>query len=291
MSVAAASARPQWKPISRTTLANYYARDLIRSALRSFLRRVRTRARVATEYDSGHWRRVLEGQSWRQSRDLRSFLVGNDERTMIAKVDGRVVEIAANEYYRWRLSALLDAVGEHVDGDELVELGCGFGYNLFSLVLADRWHRFTGFDISENGLQAGRSIAAHFDLTERIHFRPLDLTDSRHSGFAEITGQTVFTFCCIEQVPASVADVVENILRHRPRRVIHIEPTTELLNLWQPMDLLNYVYVKSVDYQTRLFSTLAKLNAEGRIRILRQQRLTWAPTIHNDTFLVVWEPA
>ena len=56
---------------------------------------------------------------------------------MIAKVDGQVVEIAANEYYRWRLSALLDAVSEHVDDDDqIVELGCGFGYNLFALALA-----------------------------------------------------------------------------------------------------------------------------------------------------------
>jgi hypothetical protein len=57
------------------------------------------------------------------------------------------------------------------------------------------------------------------------------------------------------------------------------------------MDLLNYAYVKSVDYQTRLFSTLATLRARGDIRILAQRRLSWAPTIHNDTFLVVWEPA
>ena len=290
MSIAAAPVRPQWRAISRTTLANYYIRDLVRSALRLFLRRVRTRARVDTEYDSGHWRRVLEGQSWRESPDLRSFLAGNDERAMIAKVDGRVVQIAAKEYYRWRVSALLAALSEHVDDDHLVELGCGFGYNLFSLALTDRWRSLAGFDISANGLQAGRAIAAHFGLAERIHFFPLDLTDAAHPAFTRITNRTVFTFCCIEQIPSSVSVVVQNILRARPRRVIHIEPTTELLNPWRPMDLLNYAYVKSVDYQTRLFSTLADLNTRGHIRIVRQQRLPWAPTIHNDTFLVVWEP-
>jgi hypothetical protein len=72
--------------------------------------------------------------------------------------------------------------------------------------------------------------------------------------------------------------------------VIQIEPTTELLELWRPMDLLNYAYVKSVDYQTRLFSALADLQRRGKIRICAQRRLSWAPTIHNDTFLAVWEP-
>ena len=282
----------KWHAVSRTRLANYYLRDLGRSALRSLLRRVRTRDRVSSEYDAGHWRRVLERQSWLESPDLRTFLVGDDGRIIVAKIDGRVVHIPANEYYRWRLSALVAALGEHIADDERpVELGCGFGYNLFSLAMVDRWQSFVGLDISENGLRAGRAISAHFGLEDRVRFGPLDLTDTGHPGFAQIAGQTVFTFCCIEQVPASVGRVVDNILRHRPRRVIHIEPTTELLNLWRPMDLLNYAYVKSVDYQTRLFSTLATLRARGDIRILAQRRLSWAPTIHNDTFLVVWEPA
>jgi 3-hydroxyacyl-CoA dehydrogenase len=36
---------------------------------------------------------------------------------------------------------------------------------------------------------------------------------------------------------------------------------------------------------------VARTQARGDLRILAQRRLSWAPTIHNDTFLVVWEPA
>jgi SAM-dependent methyltransferase len=255
------------------------------------LRRVRTRERVRAEYDAGHWRRVLEQQTWAETPDLRTFLIGNDATPIIAKVDGRVVRIAARDYYRLRLSALVEAVGEHVpDTHQLVELGCGYGYNLFTLALAARWDQLLGLDISDNGLQAGRAIAAQFGLADRVRFDTLDLTAAEHRNFGRIAGQTVFTFCCIEQVPDTVEHVIDNIRRHHPRRVIHIEPTTELLRLSRPLDLLNYAYVKSVDYQTRLFSTLAALAERGEIRLLATRRLPWAPTVHNDTFVAVWEP-
>lgn len=278
--------------MSGVSLAAHFARDLTRSAGRMLLRRVRTRDRVRAEYDAGHWRRVLLQQTWTGSPDLAAFLVGDDATMLVAKLDGRIVRIAARDYYRRRLSELFDAIAAHApDESRLVELGCGYGHNLFTLALRGRWQQLAGLDVSETGLRAGRAIAAHFGLGERVQFDALDLTDAAHPNFACIEGQTVFTFCCIEQVPDTVEHVVENILRHRPRRVIHIEPTTELLSPWQPLDLLNYAYVKSVHYQTRLFSTLTTLARRGEIRLLTTRRLPWAPTIHNDTFLAVWEPA
>src|SRR5688572_13290573 len=92
VSVVTAELRPTGagQVISRSGLAAYFARDLIRSAARMLLRRVRTRERVRAEYDAGHWRRVLEQQTWAETPDLRTFLIGNDATPIIAKVDGRV---------------------------------------------------------------------------------------------------------------------------------------------------------------------------------------------------------
>jgi hypothetical protein len=280
-----------WQPLSGVSLANHYLRDLTRSAVRALSRRVRTRGRVAEEYHSGHWQRILDTKPWLKARHLQAFLVGDDMRMMLAKIGGRPVRVSAREYYALRLTALSRTLMEHVaDDGQVVELGCGCGLNLFSLALADTQRRFLGLDISENGVRAGRAIAEHFGLADRVRFDVLDLTDPAHANFAAIRDQTVFTFCCIEQVPHAVARVIDNVRRHRPKRVINVEPTTELLQLWRPMDFLNYAYVKSVDYQTRLFSTLASLEARGDIRIVAQARLPWAPTLHNDTFLVAWEP-
>ena len=103
-------------------------------------------------------------------------------------------------------------------------------------------------------------------------------------------GETAFTYFCSEQIPYDVRKVVENIIAAKPKRVINIEPTTELLNLANPRDIVSFLYIRSVDYQTQLFTTLDELERQGRIRIIARERMPFAPNINNDGFLYCWEP-
>lgn len=246
---------------------------------------------VALEYDLGHWEHVRNSRTWLTASDLESFLIGSDKKILLAKLDGRVVRIACDDYYRLRIRMLAKEIAAHADnGDELVELGCGYGYNLFSLALSGRWDAFSGFDISKNGLAAAGEIAAHFGLSGRTRFGRLDLTDPADANFSQIAGKTLFTFFCIEQIPYAVESVIRNILRQRPRKVIHIEPCAELLKIWKPMDLLNLMHIRSMDYQSQLFFVLNEMSRKGEIRILDTHRVGFAPTIHHDGFLIAWEP-
>lgn len=278
--------------VGKLQLASAVAGDLLRSTARLVARRARRhREMVAAEYDGGHWKGMLERRPWLSTRDLEGFLEGTDATDRLAKLDGEVFKLPTHEYYRRRIALLQDLLQREAGGaNELVEVGCGFGYNLFSLSLDPLWRRLEGLDISSNALAAGSAIARHFGLTPRIDFHALDITDPAHPGFRRIEGRTVFTFFCIEQVPYAVEKVVENLLAHRPRRVIHVEPTTERLAVWRPLDLLNYLYVKSVDYQTRLFTLVEGLASRGRVRILTDRRSGFSPTIHNEGFVLTWEP-
>ncbi len=275
-------------PISTTAvyiwrLVGLLARFVVR-------RRQRTAALVAQNYDEGRWHRLISQQGWRQATSLEAFLVGTDRRETVAKVDGRVVAIRRDDYGRLRMRRL-HALFSNLAGDtdELVELGCGSGRNLFSLALGGGWSDLRGFDISPNAIAAARAIAAYFGL-ERITFGDIDLTSLDHPNWSEVAGRVVFTCFCIEQIPDKVEQAVENILAARPRRVIHIEPTTELLRPWKPLDLLNILHIHSKDYQRRLFTVLSQLAAARRVNILAKQRLSFAPTISNDGFVIAWEP-
>jgi SAM-dependent methyltransferase len=254
-------------------------------------RRVRRgRAVVNAEYDAGRWAQVQRSGSWSRG-DLRDFLQGEDRASRLAKIDGRIVSISMRDYYGRRIAALQRLIAsEAANATDLVELGCGYGYNLLSLSLDPRWRSLLGLDISETGLAVGRSIARHFGLASRVTFDRLDITDVTQSSFERIRGQTIFTYFCIEQIPYAVENVVENLLQHRPRRVIHVEPTTERLRFWHPRDLVNYAYVKSVDYQTQLFTVIERLARSRRVRIVSDGRSDFAPTIHNDGFILTWEP-
>ncbi|MGE0626202.1 MAG: class I SAM-dependent methyltransferase [Hyphomicrobiaceae bacterium] len=268
-----------------------YAADLARSAQRLMFKRVRRNAGVVNEeYNVGHWGRVLSARDWEKC-DLDAFLIGSNRRERLAKVDGRIVAIGTDDYYRYRLKALSSLLARHAgDSESLLELGAGFGYNLFSLSFDRRWRSLRGLDVAPNGIEAGRAIARHYGLSDRISFDRIDLTDSADTGFREIAGQTAFTFFCIEQIPYAVEAVIENILAARPRRVINIEPAAEMLSLTKPRDVVSFVYLKSVDYQNRLFTVLDGLEKAGRIRIVARERMRFAPTIRNDGQLYAWEP-
>lgn len=284
--------RPDVELASRSDLARAYATDVARSLGRIVLRhRHRTRDVVDSEYNSGTWDRVLRERSWLRATTLEHFLVGDDTSRRLAKVDGQIVRLSSSDYYRYRIGALSKLIARHAgSADALLELGAGIGYNLFTLSLDPRWQRLRGLDISPNGIEAGRHIASHFYLSDRVTFDRIDLTDSSDPGFANLAGATIFTYFCLEQIPHSVEAVIDNILQARPARVVNIEPGIHMLRLSEPRDFASRLYIGSMDYQTRLFKLLDILDKKGTIRVLARERMEFAPTLHNDGLLYAWEP-
>jgi hypothetical protein len=283
---------PDVTPASRLDLSRAYTIDLARSLRRLAFKNVRrTHDVVDSEYNSGEWDRVLNQRAWLGAGTLEEFLVGPNTAPRLAKVDDRIVRIATSDYYRYRIGALSELIKRYAGAaTSLLELGAGYGYNLFSLSLDPHWSKLRGYDIAPNGIEAGRQIASHFQLGDRVSFDRIDLTDAGDPHFSELADGTVFTYFCIEQIPYAVESVIENIIRARPARVVNIEPGVDMLNMSQPRDLASRVYIRSMDYQTRLFKLLDTLDAQGRIRVLTRERMGFAPTLHNDGLLYAWEP-
>src|SRR5262249_3675836 len=135
-------------------LVTSVAKDVGRSVARLVARRSRRdRQRVADEYDTGTWQARSEAERWLQSADLESFLVGDAAQPQLLKLNGRARIADATSYYRWRIAALNSIVGQAAgDTDSVVEVGCGFGFNLLSLSLANRFQEMLGLDISPTGI-------------------------------------------------------------------------------------------------------------------------------------------
>lgn len=245
---------------------------------------------VNAEYNSGTWKALLEQKKWAQCASLRDYLVPRDQGLRVAKIKDRLVRIRTNDYYDYRLRILQEVLAQYAgDERELIELGCGYGANLFSLALSGRWDSLSGFDISRNGILAGREAARHFNLPN-VSFDHLNITDAADPNYPRIKGKTVYTYYCLEQLKYSTQTVIENIIRAGARRVIHIETTFELLRMWHPVDLTTYFYVKKQDYQDNLVTTLKDFEKRGLIKIVDLKRLYYAPTHRNDPTLICWEP-
>ena len=279
-------------PASLTDRAVTYAVDVAKSVYRLILRRIeRTQDAVNSEYNLLHWQKILSNKAWLKAKDIPDFLAPPELTERLRKVDNEILRISAQKYYQYRIGALGDLIARHSGGAKgIVELGTGYGYNLFSLHHSHPDWTLKGFDISPNGITAGREIADRFGLSGRISFDRIDLTDTSDPNLSAITDEVVLTYFCIEQIPYDVRKVIDNIIAAKPKRVINIEPTTELLDLTHPRDLVSLFYIRSVDYQTHLFTVLNELEREGRIRIVARERMPFAPSINNDGFLYCWEP-
>jgi hypothetical protein len=279
-------------PASLPDRAITYAIDVAKSVYRLTLRRMeRTQDKVNAEYNLLHWQKILSNKAWIRAKDLPDFLAPSDLNERLRKVDNQILRISAQKYYQYRIGALGELIARHCGGAKgIVELGTGYGYNLFSLHHSHPDWTLKGFDISPNGITAGREIADRFGLSGRISFDRIDLTDTSDPNLSAITDEVVLTYFCIEQIPNDVRKVIDNIIAAKPKRVINIEPTTELLDLTHPRDLVSFFYIHSVNYQTHLFTALNELEREGRIRIVARERMPFAPSINNDGFLYCWEP-
>ncbi|MEP6917247.1 MAG: class I SAM-dependent methyltransferase [Acidobacteriota bacterium] len=288
MSVSAVESE-QLGMISTAAALGREAASIARYAIRSRLTR-RTPERVSAEYDGGYWADVLRRRRWEQCDTLHEFIVPRSDKQRVARIDNRLVRITDADYYEYRLQMIRQEIGRSAaPGVPIVEIGCGYGANLFTLVETGQWPHLTGLDISSNALEAGRLIADRFGFASTVEFQRLDLlTDD--AAWGRLTDATVFSYYAFEQLKHHTADVLRRIIAARPRRVIHIEPTPELWSLLNPKDAINRFYAWSHDYQDNLLATLRALEHEQRVRIVEVRRLFYAPGVRHDPTLICWEP-
>jgi hypothetical protein len=253
-------------------------------------RAARTSEVVKAEYDGGYWSEALRDAAWTRCPTVEAYVAPRAAGTRLAKIHNRLVRIPHRDYYEYRGEVLRRALRASAGpATGLVELGCGQGVNLFSLACDPYWTKLTGLDISNSALEAGRQAAAHFRLSGRITFQPLDLLAADHPSWPVLRGATVFTYYCFEQLKRGLRGAVDNVLAAAPARVIHFEVTPELWGLG-PFDLVNRAYIWSQDYQASLLTSLRALERERRLRVVDVRRLFYAPGPRNDASLICWEP-
>lgn len=255
--------------------------------------RVRGRKTVQREYELGQWQTLLNGKEWRKYGSIRDYIsMRLDARPRICMVEGEVKRAKTSDYYEYRMRRVSRVITEHAGGvGEIVELGGGAGMNLFSLYAANvPFRTLIGLDVSENAIQAGREIASYFGISA-LTFDKIDLLNGEDRGFSQLHGKVVFTYYCLEQLHRKLDIVLDNILRARPRKVIHIEPTREILHPSSLLDLNSMLYSYAMDYPANLLSTLRSMADEGKIVIDAIERLDYAPTIRHFPVLAVWRPA
>ncbi|MBI2608202.1 MAG: methyltransferase domain-containing protein [Deltaproteobacteria bacterium] len=239
------------------------------------------------EYDGQNWKQYLLQAKWKRFKSLHELLLEENDHIQTSIIEKEIVRVRTKEYYRYRMHALQSFFRKYGNGfDEVYEIGSGAGFNLFTLYESKQFKKLHGLEISENGIEASKQTAHYFKL-DNVYFSKIDLRQENDPSFKLITNKLVFSYYCLEQLKKDLSIVIDNIIKARPSRVIHIEPVPLKNSL---LELNSYFYSLARDYSRNLTKELEKKQQQGLINILNMEKCYYAPTIRHFPTIIVWEP-
>lgn len=235
---------------------------------------------------------------------------------------GRIAAILAGRSLPPRLSArcidtitrvaITDLVAGYCNADtkRIVELGSGWGTNLFYLWLggAPRSAAYVAMEYTEAGREATRLLAST-EPELALEIRPFDYHRPDLSEFRTGDRTVVFTSYSIEQITHLNDALFEELLAIPGLdRVVHVEPVSWQLLAESAIDPLirSLCYVvpprlsleidvrrrsRSHGYNKDLISKLRNLERVGRIQIERIEKNYIGPNPINPATAIVWRPA
>lgn len=165
----------------------------------------------------------------------------------------------------------------------VVELGCGFGANLWRL-----WRKFPDKTYA-GGDYSGHAVVLAGELycdIPNIKVSKLNFYDNTYPVLEEAEGPVVvFTSQAIEQLP-SVAPMLETIVRYRDKitDVVHIEPAYELCDD-SLLGCMRRRYIEINDYNRDL---IGALESRPDIQVIGLQADVLGFNAFNSLALVHW---
>ena len=204
--------------------------------LTNWERPARTLAKVEQEYDKGQYARLLAhyehvaGKITPDEMEQFNFGLTPEEPSCISFGD-MLFEVPLAQARAHYYSLLQDNLRPHAQaGRAVVELGAGYGYNLWMLRKHLPCARFLGGEYSANAVRLGNLL---YQSTPNIKMHQFNYYDpASYQILAEAHEPVVlFTSHSLEQIP-SAQPVIEALVNHRDviHKVIHFEPAHELFD-------------------------------------------------------------
>lgn len=253
---------------------------------------IRTLAKIDAEYDREKYAQCLaryeasEGKGALSPDDLAAIEWGPSDQTLACSVGDEIVLMAterAMREYRDLLARVMTPKVTHADN--IIELGCGYGIQLWHLGEVFPEKRFLGGEYSANAVRLASKL---YRRAQNIRVRSFNFHDDRYDSlFEESAGASVvFTSYGIESLPSAghfldvLATYADSI-----HSVFHFEPVHELYDD-SLLGLLRKRYTEANDYNRDL---LSQLECRANIRILQRRPNVFGSNPLHPTSVIEWE--
>lgn len=187
---------------------------------------------------------------------------------------------------------IVDFIDESGPFDCIVELGCGYGRNLFEIFYngGPRQARYFGGELTESGVALAQELAALAPEMDATFFR-FDYLNPDFSALPRVDRALVFTMHSIEQVrriEPSLFDAIAGAARHVT--CIHLEPFGFQLADLGPMSKKHREFMVENDWNLNFGEALVRARDEFAINIKYVATEIYLPMhAENPTSLAIWE--
>jgi SAM-dependent methyltransferase len=184
-------------------------------------------------------------------------------------------------FRRWLFQKYLGSAGT------IYEFGCGSGFNLAILAQMYPDKKLHGLDWAESAVQLVNQIGQTQGW--RVQGRMFDFFAPDPSLTLE-DNSAVLTLCALEQIGDKHENFLWFLLDRSPALCLNMEPLCELYDPDNLVDYMAYRYHKQRGYLDGYLTRLRQLEAEGRIEILKTQRVTFGNLYHEGYSFIAWRP-
>jgi hypothetical protein len=241
--------------------------------------------------------RITEWESgWNEN--LVNFIESNNEDDLVPKYHGKnrivrwlgepVLPLVDNFDYKIH-TLFVDCILKKYLGEfeNVFEFGCGPAFHLLRLRKYFPEKILYGLDWTEASQNIITKINEKFEsgiLGKNFNFFNPDYNIDIPKNSA------IYTIAALEQVGTEHEKFIKFILDKNPDVCIHMEPIGELLDSEKLMDNLCIRYFKKRNYLEGFLTKLEELEDEGKIQIIKKQRILNGSYFIEGHSLVIWRP-
>lgn len=251
----------------------------------------RTIQKIESEYNLDKYEKCLDfylSDTKIDSEKIRQFQYGSDNRKVCISLGNVLSEISLHEAIVKYSQLLLTKMQPQIEKCKtVVELGCGYGYNLWHLANHfDKEISWRGGEYSNNAIRLASLL--YSKGTHHVEVEYFNFYDSKTYQMLAKANQpvVVFTSHAIEQLPnASTVFETLSVYRDKIQAVFHFEPVYELYDQ-TILGMLRRCYTKANDYNINLLSELQK---RAYIKICDLETNVLGSNPLNPTSVIHWK--
>ncbi len=256
------------------------------------------RRNFGPDFEDEHLRKKYEDH---ENKLVKTGFILDRQLIRVNDIDPRVVTLITDSV---KMREAISTFGPGVE--RIVELGAGWGKNLFNLfkfgapLNAEYW----GLELTGTGRKLMERVGAEVAPTMKILSAPFDYYNADFSQLSDSADTCVFTHHSIEQIPEVPVQLIERILAIPGFRLcLHFEPCGFQIpsNTWLD-DLSQNELMHSIDGDNMRFAEKRNLNSNlypllrymeqcGKLKIYAVKKYFTSHLINNATTLIIWGPA